>query len=226
MPFFFSPPEDFEGEEDSSDPQLWEYLLPFRCETRTLPIPAEPISIPIVPPDPYEAQRRAMPPPARKPSLFGRMFGPKAVPQPRPAIQPVDSKAVADYFRAKNEALSIEALNDISKNIPTCREHGIRQIVGHYEGGNDESFTHLDAIIMKDQSYVAGKNLQNFSIKGFNPDGWIWTAATAIMGRYDAGEGTIRGQLTIDIEAMQIIDSNDFNLVSEPLADPVRSLGP
>jgi hypothetical protein len=69
--------------------------------------------------------------------------------------QPVYTpKNFSEYFAKDQAYRSTLAVNAISTIAQACREAGITHVIGSYQGGNDEGFTHFHAIHIKDGSRV------------------------------------------------------------------------
>jgi hypothetical protein len=55
-----------------------------------------------------------------------------------------------DFFSKDQAYRSTNALNGIAALSAKCREANVVQVIGSYQGGNDEGFTHFHGIILRD----------------------------------------------------------------------------
>jgi hypothetical protein len=59
-----------------------------------------------------------------------------------------------EYFQKDQAFRSTRALNQLSVLAEQCRTLGVKYVLGSYQGGNDEGFTHFHAVILIDGSRV------------------------------------------------------------------------
>jgi len=93
-----------------------------------------------------------------------------------------------------------------------CRASGIKLVLGGYDGGGDESFTHLRSIEMGDGRVISVESIPS-EIRDIDYGQLIEHAAFALVGRHDAGELVLRGAVVIDFDACTITDEKDIDLV-------------
>src|SRR5262249_7295484 len=92
------------------------------------------------------------------------------------------------------------------------RAAGVKRIFGSYDGGGDESFTHLHGVEMSDSRVIAAEELSN-EAEAVRYQELVENAASALMGSYDAGEVVLRGALIIDFDACTITDEKNQDVV-------------
>ena len=93
-----------------------------------------------------------------------------------------------------------------------CRAAGVKLVFGSYDGGNDESFTHLHGAAMNDGRMIEPEELRKIS-GAANYDGLVDDAVTALMGSFDAGPFFLRGAVIIDFDACTITDEKNAGVV-------------
>jgi hypothetical protein len=99
----------------------------------------------------------------------------------------------------------------VSNMVAQCRSSGVKRIYGRYDGGGDESFTHLYEAEMNDGRKIAPDALPKGA--GVDFEQLFEMAIFAIMGSYDGGEFVLRGAAVIDFEACTITDEKNADVV-------------
>lgn len=185
------------------------YVEPWQAKTSVVPFPATPGVEPIIPAQPRYPVQIAQPP-ARQ-GFFSRLFGrPPAPVVSVPAATPEQLQDWHSNFLKREKATSEHALWKVSTVAARFRAAGVKRVFGSYDGGGDESFTHFHSVEMNDGRRVDYNGLER---KGLDYEALINEAASAIMGRFDAGEFVLRGALTIDFDACTITDEKDAAIV-------------
>jgi len=198
---------------DAPDVSAFEYVEPWRAETSVLSFRDMPGPEPIIP-DLPESPLRVVAPvvPLVTQGFFARVFGRQPTPAQTPAPAPEPSpEQWADWrlkFHEREDAIAKHALWTISARVAKFRAAGVKRVVGAYDGGGDESFTHLRSVEMND-----GRVIFDVGNWGLDYQGLIEDAASAIMGSFDAGEFMLRGVLTIDFDACTITDEKNADAV-------------
>jgi hypothetical protein len=116
----------------------------------------------------------------------------------------------SDYFSKDQAYRSRTALNRLAVLAAKCREADVTHVIGSYQGGNDEGFTHFHAVILKD-----GRRIEQPGDLpvGIDFDEFVDNAVTALMGNWGAGAYELYGAVTIDIDARTISDEKDRDTV-------------
>jgi hypothetical protein len=115
-------------------------------------------------------------------------------------------------FEKMQDALSAHALWKVSGMTAKCRALGVKRVFGSYDGGGDESFTHLHGVEMSD-GRVIEPNVLRQEAHGVGYDQLIENAASALLGRFDAGEFVLRGAVIIHFDACTITDEKNADVV-------------
>jgi hypothetical protein len=115
-------------------------------------------------------------------------------------------------FEKMQDALSAHALWKISGMTAKCRAVGVKRVFGSYDGGGDESFTHLHGVEMRDGRVIEPDVLRR-EAHGVEYNQLIDNAAAALMGEFDAGEFVLRGAVIIDFDACTITDEKNAEFV-------------
>lgn len=141
-----------------------------------------------------------------------------------PGPQPEDKNADPDpqlppaqqwfaRFESEQKFASDLAVWNLSSITAKCRASGVKRVFGSYDGGGDESFTHLRSIEMSDGRLIPAELIRG-ETTGIDCDQLIADAASALMGRhFDAGEFVLRGAVVIDFDACTITDERDVDIV-------------
>lgn len=217
MPYYFgadSPGWDEyldAAESESTDippTSSFQYAEPWQAKTSVVSFPATPGIEPTIPSAPESPVKFARP---AKKSFFSRLFGKVPAPAPvRTQPTPEEWQNWQREFSEFEKARSEHALWKVSKAAARFRAAGVKRVLGGYDGGGDESFTHFRSVEMNDGRQLDYNGLER---KGLDYEALIDDAAAAIMGRFDAGEFTLRGALTIDFDACTITDEKDAAIV-------------
>ena len=129
--------------------------------------------------------------------------------------------------------------------IPELREIGVRRAYCRYDGGNDEGFSWLDSIEMRDDEWITGAELVQRLQKGqlldklcaadmlSRIDGmsdqqlledvidhWLgdeW-AAMLLGESFGTGEYSMYGAFTVDLDACTIIDDRNADPIVQNIA--------
>jgi hypothetical protein len=126
-----------------------------------------------------------------------------ATPGPEPEL-PED----AEYLE-EMEAASAHALWKVSAMTATCRDLGVKRVFGGYDGGGDESFTHVLGIEMSD-----GRVLPAAPHDGTEGSAQlVEDAVSALMGHYGEGPYSLRGVVIIDFDVCTITDERNADIV-------------
>lgn len=192
---------------DTPEVSAFEYVEPWSAKTSVLSFQDMPGPEPIVPSppqSPLDVARPVVPPVAQ--GFFARVFGQR--PTPAPAPSPADWQDWQLRFREREEARAEHSLWKVSTRVGRFRAAGVRRVVGGYDGGGDESFTHFRSVEMND-----GRRMFDVGNRGLDYSALIEDAASAMMGGFDAGEFILRGVLTIDFDACTITDEKDAAVV-------------
>jgi hypothetical protein len=211
--------DEHEWETESGEPpeSLYTYIEPWVAEATMLTFPETPGPKPVIPPERATYRR---PLPAPKPGFFARLFGKKAPPvapaEETPQLAPAQ---VFEGFKARQKATADYALWEVSGLAATCRSLGVKRVFGSYDGGNDESFTHLHGIEMSDSRIISKARLRG-EAASVRCQELVQYAVSALMGRYDAGEFLLHGAVTIDCDACTITDETNADVVfGDKMAD-------
>jgi hypothetical protein len=86
---------------------------------------------------------------------------------------------------------------------------GVKRVFGRYDGGGDESFTHVLGIEMSDGGVIpAAPHDGTEDIAELVED-----AAAALMGHFDVGSFVLYGVVIIDFDACTITDEKNADVV-------------
>jgi hypothetical protein len=165
----------------------------------------------------------------RRPGIIARIFGAKP---PEGLKPPADIKVgspewVAN-FHAEQKHKAEEALERVAIWAAAFRAAGVRRVLMRYDGGNDEGFTHFEALEMTDGSCLAKQDIRARNVvraaveattgdkpdtDGFEKYGYLEIlddAAVAFLGPgFGTGPFEMFGAITIDCEACTITDEKD-----------------
>jgi hypothetical protein len=191
-------------ETDSScEPQsLFKYVEPWKAMTSVLRFAEAPGAEPEAPQDPFHRQPST---PGR--GFFARLFGKQAAP-----VAELSTEQVLENFEKREKAISALALWKVSGTTAACRKAGVKRIFASYDGGGDESFTHLHGAEMNDGRVIEPDELRK-TAKAVGCDELVDNAVSALMGTFDAGEFTVRGAVTIDFDSCTITDEKNADVV-------------
>jgi hypothetical protein len=182
---------------------LFKYVEPWQVRTTVLSFSETPGPEPEIPGRiPYPLN--TYPGPGQ--GIFARLFGTGSAPAAETA-QPSRDQWLENH-RAIETATCAHALWKISRMTVPCRVLGVKRLFGSFDGGNDESFTYVTGVEMRDGRVVAAADL-----RGVDYDQLIEDAAHALMGRFDAGAFQLHGVLTIDFDACTITDEKNVDVV-------------
>jgi hypothetical protein len=185
--------DEHEWETERGDPpeSLYTYIEPWVAETTVLAFPETPGPKSVIPPE------RAAPPPVEAAPA-------EATSQPTPA-------QVFGY-KARQKATAAHALWEVSGLAATCRSLGVKRVFGSYDGGNDESFTHLHGTEMSDSRVISKAQLPD-EAASVHCHELVQYAVSALMGCYGTGEYLLHGAVTIDCDTCTITDEKDADVV-------------
>ncbi|WP_298882568.1 hypothetical protein [uncultured Bradyrhizobium sp.] len=189
----------------------FEYVEPWRAKTSVLSFPDTPGPEPIIPAQP---QSPYVGRPVAPQGFFARLFGRRPTLAPAPQPSPEQWQDWRSKFEEREDASAKHALWQISGLVAKFRAAGVKRVIGAYDGGGDESFTHFRSVEMND-----GRVISEVGNGGLDYSALIDEAASAIMGRFDAGEFMLRGVLTIDFDACTITDEKNADVVFGPSAE-------
>lgn len=165
---------------------------------------------------------------ASRPGIVTRIFGSKP-PEGlthQPEIKIGSPEWVAN-FHAEQKRKAEEALERVAVWAAAFRAAGVRQVLMRYDGGNDEGFTHFNALEMADGSRLTSEDARARDIvrtaieaTGDNPftDSFekygylelLDDVAVAFLGPgFGTGPYEMYGVITIDCEACTITDEKD-----------------
>jgi hypothetical protein len=166
--------------------------------------------------------------PARRPGIIARIFGSKA-PEgltPRAEIE-IGSPQWLANFRAEQKRKAEEALEKVAGWAAAFRTAGVRRVLIRYDGGNDEGFTHFEALEMADGSCLTRQDAgvhdlvraateamgDKVYLDDFEKHGYLDMlddAAVAFLGPgFGTGPYEMFGAITIDCEACTMTDEKD-----------------
>jgi hypothetical protein len=195
------------SETDSVDQpvSLFKYVEPWEAQTTVLRFAQAPGAEPEVPQN--IVHRRPSTP---RRGFFARLLGKQAAtvvetPQPSP-------QQLVEDFKKRQKAASAHALWKVSGIAAACRTGGVKRVFGSYDGGGDESFTHLHGAEMNDGRMIGPDELRE-TAQAVNCEELVNDAVSALMGRYDAGEFVLRGAVIIDLDACTITDEKNADIV-------------
>jgi hypothetical protein len=145
--------------------QNFAYLTPWQAKTTTLSFPRHP--------RPRRSETTALPPTpsvSRLSRLWRRLLawrrepsGPDAstarasIPQARPEV---GSPEWMMEYAADQKSQAAEALEQVSIAAAAFRDAGVRYVFIRYDGGNDEGFTHFEAVEMSDGRRLGGEDAE------------------------------------------------------------------
>jgi hypothetical protein len=172
--------------------------------------------------------------PVRRPSIMTRLFGSQA---PQASKTPQESKRVAEIeigspermenYHAAQKRKAEEALERVAVWAAAFRAAGVRRVLMRYDGGNDEGFTHFEALEMADGRRLTrqdptARDVVRAAIEatgdkvyldGFDKHGYLEIlddAAVAFLGPgFGTGSYEMFGAITIDCEGCTITDEQD-----------------
>jgi subtilisin family serine protease len=150
--------------------------------------------------------------PRPKPGVLARLgldFGRTApAAAPTTPVVPGSEDWLTTYYKEQAEAAA-RALASVATQAARLRGAGVVRVHGRYDGGNDEGFSHLDAVEMRDSRRLAGQDA--------NADGaedLVENAVVALVGTgYGTGPYELYGAVIIDCDACTITDVKDRDLV-------------
>jgi hypothetical protein len=184
---------------------LFKYVEPWEAKSVVVRFHEIPGPEPSVPPPPTYPSR-----PYSKPGFWGRVRGQKPVP-----IGEIPNSAFHQYwedFRKWQTAACAHALWEVSTKMAACLAAGVKRVFGSYDGGGDESFTHITAVQLSDGKIIAPGDFDK-KIRSLAPEALIEKAVFGVMARFDAGEFCLRGAVIIDFEACTITDEANADIV-------------
>ena len=192
--------------ENPADPTktLFTYIEPLATNTTVVGFPG----VPGPEPETYrEAASYFIAAPKR--GFFARLLGRRPKPTPKPTALELEQRL--ERQRKLEKAAIAHALWKVSCHTAKCRALDVKRIFGAYDGGFDESFTHLHAVEMND----GRKNFDVIGLKSIGVDfeQVVEDATYAVMGTFGAGEFMLRGAIIIDFDACTITDEKDFDMV-------------
>jgi len=184
---------------------LFKYIEPWEAKTTVLPFPEAPGPEPELP-QPTAYRQPSTP----KPGFFARLLGKQAAPvAPTPRLS---QEQLIEDFRKRQKASCDHALWKVSGTTAACRALGVKRVFGSYDGGGDESFTHLHGVEMRDGRVIEPDGLRN-EAQTVNYDELVDDAVSALMGTFDAGNFLLRGAIIIDFDACTITDEKSVDAV-------------
>jgi hypothetical protein len=191
-----------QSETDNPVP-LFQYIEPWQAGTTVLQFAEAPGAEPEAPQD-IVSDIASSRPPAPRPSFFARLFGRQAA---APSLQ-----ELVEGANRRRQAACARALWKISSVTATFRAAGVSRVFGSYDGGEDESFTHLHGVEMSDGRVIETEEVRN-TAQTVDYDQLVEDAVSALMGHYGAGEFMLRGALVIDFDACTITDEKNADVV-------------
>lgn len=212
------------------------YMEPWEAKTSVLsfarhPRPVTPAAdaSPASPPAP-----QAAPNAQTKRGLLARLFGAKAAapaapPAPRPERKvEIGSEEWLANYHIEQKRRSEEALERVAVTAAALRENGVRKLLLRYDGGNDEGFTHFEALEMADGRRLTKGDAEavkaiGAAVKAIDGDSgdtadfetygyleMLDDAAIAFLGPgFGTGPFEMYGAITIDCEACTMTDEAD-----------------
>jgi hypothetical protein len=209
------------------------YVEPWEAKTSVLHFPRNP-----PPRVSNSVASTSQPPPAaptaKKPGILARIF--RANPpmfKSAPAVVPeykvdIGSEEWIAEFHAKQKRQSEEALLRVAVSAAALRANGVRRLFIRYDGGNDEGFTHFDALEMTDGRRLTRESAEavkavgaasqavfgaSADIASFEKYGYLETLNDAAIAFVGPGFGTgpfeMFGAITVDCEACTLTDEKD-----------------
>jgi len=164
----------------------------------------------------------------RRPSIIARIFGSKPPKGLKLSHEiKIGSPEWVANFQAEQKRKSEEALERVAVWAAAFRAAGVRRVLVRYDGGNDEGFTHLDALEMADGSCLTVQDAQTRDLvrvaieaTGDKPNTndfekyryleILDDVAVAFLGPgFGTGPYEMFGAITIDCEACTITDEKD-----------------
>ncbi len=198
---------------------LYEYVTPWEIQGSVISFPATPGIEPTIPDRVEYPATRAV----AKRGFLARLFGGGRPPISQvPTVTPEQQQEWLANFQAREKAFSEHALWKLSAMVAQFRAAGVRRVFGSYDGGGDESFTYFHYVEMKDGRQIDRSDLDENELDLVGLEALIEQATTALMGSYGAGEFSLFGALTIDVDACTITDEKD---VATVFAAADRKLG-
>ncbi|HEY7302422.1 MAG TPA: hypothetical protein VH684_31380 [Xanthobacteraceae bacterium] len=184
---------------------LFKYVEPWQAETTVLRFAEAPGAEPEVPQK--TVYRRPSTP---KRGFFARLLGKQPAPvaeTPQPSPE-----QVVENWKKRQKAVCARALWKLSGMVAACRAAGVKRVFGSYDGGGDESFTHVHGAEMRDGRVIEPDELRK-AAQAVDYDRLVDNAVSALMGTFDAGEFVLRGAVIIDFDACTITDEKNADVV-------------
>jgi hypothetical protein len=183
---------------------LFNYVEPWQGNSSILRFAEAPGAEPELPQ--YRAHSQPSTP---KRGFFASLFGRRP-----PVIQTpqLSTQQLVDIFERNQKAACAHALWKVSGSTASCRTAGVKRVFASYDGGGDESFTHLHGAEMNDGRTVGPDELRKIS-KATNFDELVNDAVSALMGSFGAGEFVLRGAVVVDFETCTITDEKSPDIV-------------
>jgi hypothetical protein len=164
----------------------------------------------------------------RRPGIVARIFGSKPPEglKRRPEIE-IGSPEWMANFHVEQKRKAEEALERVAVWAAAFRAAGVRRVLIRYDGGNDEGFTHFEALEMADGSRLTSQDARASDVvrtaieatgdksdtNGFEKYGYLEIlddAAVAFLGPgFGTGPYELFGAITVDCEACTITDEKD-----------------
>jgi hypothetical protein len=164
----------------------------------------------------------------RRPGIIARIFGSKPPEglKLRPEIEIGSPEWVAN-FHAEQKRKAEEALERVAVWAAAFRAAGVRRVLIRYDGGNDEGFTHFEALEMADGRRLTSQDARARDVVRaaieatgdksgtdvFGEYGYLEIlddAAVAFLGPgFGTGPYEMFGAITVDCEACTITDEKD-----------------
>lgn len=166
--------------------------------------------------------------------MLARLWGAKTTaPVAPPAPQAerkieIGSEEWVANFHAEQKRRSEEALNRVALMAEALRANGVGKVLLRYDGGNDEGFTHFEALEMADGRRLTNSDAEAIKAIGaaikavhgdsgdtsdFQKYGYLEIlddAAVAFLGPgFGTGPYEMYGAITIDCEACKMTDEDD-----------------
>jgi hypothetical protein len=167
--------------------------------------------------------------PARRPGIIARIFGSKAPEGLRPHAEiEIGSPEWMENYHAEQKRKAEEALERVAVWAAAFRAAGVRRVLMRYDGGNDEGFTHFEALEMADGRRLTRQDarVRDFvrapveatgggtaDLDDFEKFGYLDIlddAAVAFLGPgFGTGSYEMFGAITIDCEDCTLTDEKD-----------------
>jgi hypothetical protein len=190
---------------DEPPVSAYKYVEPWQAKTTVLRFAEAPGAEPEAPQNTGHYQ-----PSIPKRGFFARLIGRQAAPvaeTPRPSPE-----QLFEAYGKREEAACARALWKVSGMTAPCRAAGVKLVFGSYDGGNDESFTHVHGAAMNDGHTIGPDELRKMS-RAADYDGLVDDAVSALMGSFGAGPFVLRGAVIIDFDACTITDEKNADVV-------------